>query len=203
MARPGGMRHPQWRRRRGVGAGVTCGQTFDGQVGASTDDAREAGNGSCSTSATNFTVDSVNEFHGHRWQTVTVPNGATIEAATMEVYIYGTSYDEPEHTFYAEDADDAAAFTTDANNISGRDRTAASMLWDDADIGVPGAQYETTPDITDLIQEVVDREGWASGQSIVIVDHGSADAARDLRLRFWDFVTQGDFSAKLHIQYCA
>jgi PKD repeat protein len=111
---------------------------------------------------------------GVRFQNVDVPQGATIlaaylEFATDEAGSAGTTID-----IRAQDSDDAATFTTTTYNISSRPTTSASASWT-----IPGwstiGKLRTTPDLTDVVQEVVDRAGWAANNSMAFIITGSGD----------------------------
>ncbi len=190
--------------RRRVGAVADeeeeCGQTFNGTIAASADDASQFSsatvviNGSTSTN-----LDRVDEYAGFRWDGVTVPNGAMIESASITVQVFSGTLDEPEHTVYAEAADDPIAFVAVANDISDRPGT-STVLWDDPNLGAPGRF--ATPDLTTPIQEVVDRGGWVSGQAMIVIIRGGSDSSRDLSLGLWDQGSEA-FKADLDIQFCA
>ena len=49
------------------------------------------------------------------WQDVTVPQGATINSATVEFYCDSTAVDDPEFTMYGNDVDDAQNFVEAAS----------------------------------------------------------------------------------------
>ena len=68
-----------------------------------------------------------------------------------------------------------ADLTTATANISSRVRTSASVLWTPPPwtvVGQPGANQQTV-DISPVIQELVNRPGWSSGNAIAIVITGS------------------------------
>lgn len=110
----------------------------------------------------------------NRWDNVTIPAGATITSAILTVRIHWATNDGTgtKTNIYFEDADDPAAPTT-AGDASGRVRTTAFTAWDDVNT-VQGTD-EVSPDFTAVLQEVVDRPGWASGQALQMLwdDDGS------------------------------
>jgi hypothetical protein len=78
-------------------------------------------------------------------------------------------------TLRAEAADNAAPFTTSAFNLSTRPRTSASVNWSVPAwtvFGAAGAD-QRTPDLSSVLQEVVNRAGWASGNAVVLTAAGS------------------------------
>lgn len=178
------------------------------KVSASADDAFESG-GTVTINGTSGLVDASTEYHGFRFQNITIPQGATINVAYLLVYVSGFgSSDEPLHRLWGDDSDDGSQFTTGANNISGRTKTTASVDWNNANIG-QSSNYEGDgffwggqADIKGIIQEIVDRGGWSSGNSIVLFDsQPSTDANRDLQFSFYDGNTK--FGAVLYVTYTA
>jgi len=71
---------------------------------------------------------------------------------------------------YAQTSDDAAAFTNTAGNISSRATTAARVLWEVPPWteGQKGAA-QRTPDIQNLVREVISRPGWRPGNALAII----------------------------------
>lgn len=186
--------------------------TLNLQVGASADDARQDSGDVVLVIATTDITDAVTEHHGHRFQNVTIPNGATIDSAIFSVYISATTADEPKHQVRAEAADDAALFTTAADSIDSRSRTTATTQWNSTGIGVAAAGFQQWGCTTDggagtsiaaVVKEVTDRAGWGSGQALVLIyeQHTSTDATRDLGVNFYDNNTAQ--AAKLDIDYTA
>lgn len=171
--------------------------TLNLQVGASADDAVEIGGAMSIVSVGNIN-DSTTEWDGFRFQNVTIPVGAKIDSAVCQ-FVVVTSNDDPNHTIYGDDSDSAAAFTTTVNDISNRSRTTATATWTSSGLGANDATYFTTPSLATIIQEIVDRAGWASGNAIAILINGSADSSRDLVLRSYDHDPAK--AAKLDITY--
>lgn len=97
-----------------------------------------------------------------------VPQGATILSAFPRFYIANTGIDSPEGTIYFEASDNADALTTVSGNISGRARTSASQAWSANNL-VSSSRYQTGPDLSPLVQEVVDRPGWQEGNYAALI----------------------------------
>ncbi|MDL1939417.1 hypothetical protein FBQ94_10310, partial [Candidatus Jettenia sp. AMX1] len=74
-----------------------------------------------------------------------------------------------------EAANNAAAFTSVDGNMSSRPRTTAAVSWSPAawlikkEVGL----NQRTPNISSVIQEIVSRAGWSSGNSLVIIITGT------------------------------
>jgi len=97
---------------------------------------------------------------GFRFVAVNIPQGATIESATFE-YENLTIGSTPAGVIHCEDADTSAEFATSdtpANRTVTTAATAAAVT-----TGVHQA------DITNAVQEVVDRAGWYSGSNLAVI----------------------------------
>jgi type IV pilus assembly protein PilY1 len=175
--------------------------TIDYQVGASADDAEETAAGACAlTNDPLLNVDGTGEWNGWRFTGVTIPNGATIDVAYLTLYAPSSTLDDPDWTIYAHDNATPGAFTTDANNLSGRTRTTAAVDWASADLGAPG--WFNTSSIVSIIQELMGSYSYASGAAMAFLATSRAnDGDRDCRIRSWDYSSDSSFAGKLHIEY--
>jgi hypothetical protein len=112
---------------------------------------------------------------------VTVPVGATINSATLYYKPYSTARDDPGFNWYAEAADNASVFTTTGSSISSRSRTTA--VTGDTATNIGTGSYRTV-DVTAQVEEVTTRNGWASGNNIVLI--ADALAAADIWINSYD-----------------
>jgi hypothetical protein len=149
------------------------------QVGASTDDARRRitpSNWSLTSTmieAGRYSVDgSIIKFGcGMRFTNVTIPKAATITAAHLTLrnfFAFELDSETVNTRISAEDVDDAVTFADNAAAFDTRyaARTTARVNY------APGhwlasSDYNSA-DISTVIQEVIDRNGWATGNAIVI-----------------------------------
>ncbi|MFX1262323.1 MAG: LamG-like jellyroll fold domain-containing protein, partial [Promethearchaeota archaeon] len=96
-----------------------------------------------------------------------VPQGATITSAILEIETPSGATGDPAVRIYAAAEDDVTAFTTGYPLLPDRyDWVNTSVFWNPT-ISAPG-RYNT-PDLSALIQEVVARPGWQSGNYICIM----------------------------------
>jgi hypothetical protein len=137
-------------------------------------------------------VDATNEWFAFRFQNVTIAPGSTINTAVMSIVVPLSTEDEPLHTFYGEDHDNAPVLTNAASSISTRTQTTATVLWDNTNLGAPGTF--SPPGMAAIVQEIIDRPGWASGNAIVIFCNGSATATRDLSVNNGDATFAIDYT---------
>lgn len=139
--------------------------SFNTTVGASSDDAHESAAGAVNlTAITCIRPKSAMDWAGARFLNVTIPQGATINTATTTTRVTLTG--DLDVTIFAQAIDDAGTFTTTTSDISSRTRTTASVEWD---ASVTNGDSPVTPDFSAVMQEVINRAGWASGNDIVFI----------------------------------
>jgi hypothetical protein len=120
-----------------------------------------------------------------------IPAGAIVNSAILRCMLRGSDVNGTSLAtkIYCEDADDAGALSGTDNNISNRTLTTAYETWQQT-----GKQRRNrwfySPDFAHVLQEVIDRAGWATGQHAVVIvkcdDLGySSDHA--YRRQIWDW----------------
>jgi len=113
---------------------------------------------------------------GLRFNNLNIPQGAVITGAFVQFAADENRNVNPCNLeIYGQASDNAGAFTTAAYNISSRPRTSASVAWSPPDwltVGEVGAG-QLTPDISSIIQEIVNRSGYAGNGSIVLIIEGT------------------------------
>jgi len=111
---------------------------------------------------------------GIRFQGVAIPQGSTILSANLRLTVNGVATGTVCNVkIRAEDSDSAAAFS-DLSDFTSRAETSAGVDWDN--LGAYGlGDLVSTPNISAVIQEVIDRAGWVSGNDLVLFldDNGS------------------------------
>ncbi|HEX6257182.1 MAG TPA: hypothetical protein VFZ70_15345, partial [Euzebyales bacterium] len=154
--------------------------TVERRVGARFDDAEEDIDGSISVDSSDLelvTDGGGEQTVGMRFTDVTVPNGATILSASVQFQVDETTSVATSLTIRGQDTDSASEFSTAANSISSRPTTAASASWSPpawTTVGAAGAD-QRTPDMSAVIQEVVDRPGWTSGNPLAVIVTGTGE----------------------------
>ena len=135
-----------------------------------------------------------------RFLNVTVPVGATITSAYLEVYgFHNVNSIDVVSNIYANDADDATLPTTRATHEA-KARTTAFTAWDNP-AAWSGATRQSD-DLSAVIQEVVDRPGWASGNALMILwDDDGSPAGPDNRLHASSYEHATHPAPLLHIEY--
>ena len=144
--------------------------------------------------------DDVNQIVGIRFAGVNVPQNAGISNAYIQFQVDEASSEHTILTIAGQAVDNAPTFTSlESNNISSRIRTSASVSWYPIDWNTVGAvgQWQRTTDISAIVQEIVSRPGWASGNSLAIIISGSGKRVAE--------AYDGDPSGAplLHVEYFA
>ena len=154
-----------------VGAGSTA--VLNIPITASADDAEEAASGSVSRNNGDLelALDATPQTVGLRFQSVSVPQGATILSAYVQFRADEKSSTAVTLTIEGQATDSAGTFTTAAFGISSRPRTTADATWTPDPwtlIGESGPKQRTT-DLSSVLQEIVNRAGWTGGALVLIV----------------------------------
>ncbi|MDH4279919.1 MAG: hypothetical protein OEW83_17755, partial [Acidimicrobiia bacterium] len=151
---------------------------FETRVGSGSDDAEERPSGSMYLSSSDLELiqDKTNEQTvGLRFTNIQVPQGATITNAWVQFQTDETDTVLTQLTIRAQNADDTTTFVNSSGNISNRAVTSASVPWSPPawnSVGEAGPN-QRTPNLSGPIQEVINRTGWAGGNSIVVIITGS------------------------------
>lgn len=141
------------------------------------------------------------------WLNVTIPQGATIDAASFDVFEewggdYGTFI---QSKIYGVKTANLAIFSS-SNLPVNAPRTTAFIDWDSTDGNMGSNWYSATvnapPDIKDIIQEIVNQAGWQSGNALglIFLDDGGFD---DWWFEVAAYELGASTAAKLHIEYTA
>lgn len=108
------------------------------------------------------------------------------------------SLDDPNTDIYYETTNDSIAFSS-GYDVDDRPLSSVKVTW--ANTGI-GSGWKTSPDITTLIQEIVDRTGWVSGNDLSLILKSRTDlSTRTLGFKSYDQNTS--LAAKLNIVYGA
>jgi hypothetical protein len=154
--------------------------SIDRAVAAGTDDAEEnTSSGWMNLTSSDLelvTDETINQRVGMRFANVSIPPNATITRAYVQFTVkeaVGSTGLSLTIKGFAQD--NTATFTTATSNISSRPVTTATVtgwappLW--PTIGAAGVD-QRTPELKTIVQEIVNRPGWASGNALGIVITG-------------------------------
>lgn len=118
-------------------------------------------------------LDLAEKLVGLRFRFVQIPQGATINSATLTFVTYGVGQSAPiDLTIWGEDEDWSKTFTSDRRDISDRRDTSASVSW--IPLSTWGASTSVaSPDLKMVVQEIVDRSGWSMGNPMSFIISGT------------------------------
>ena len=142
-------------------------KTETAQISANYDDVEETSTGTMqrTSSVLDLAINNV----GLRFNGIDVPQGATILSATIDFDSYGTgTTGNPTIDINGENVDNSAQFTGSSNNVTSRSLTSATVSWSIPNFSSNNTWYSTA-DIKDIVQEIVSRSGWTSGNSMSFV----------------------------------
>lgn len=105
-----------------------------------------------------------------RFQVPSIESGDTINAATVEMVARSTDATaDCNILIVGEDTDDASAYALFSDFDSGfASATSASVAWNSIEFWTAESVYYT-PDITSIIQEIVNRPGWSPDNYMQII----------------------------------
>ncbi len=149
------------------------------RVNASSDDAEEqTSNGSMDLSSSDMELGadgSTAQWVGMRFSNISIPQGATITSAYIEFEVDETDSGSTNVTIWGEDIDDAPTFTSSTFNITSRTTTTASVLWKEIAAWNTVNEKKQSPSLITIIQEIVNRPGWISGNAMVLMANGTGE----------------------------
>jgi hypothetical protein len=134
---------------------------------------------------------------GLRFQGVSIPRGATVTRAHVQFQTDLTTTGAANLQIAGQAADNPPSFTTAIGNISSRATTTATVGWAPPAWSTVGARGvdQRTPDLAPVVQEIVSRSGWASGNALVLVIEGSGVRAAD------SYNTDAAGAPMLHVEW--
>jgi hypothetical protein len=178
--------------------------TINKQVGASSDDCKNVQSSGADISSTTIvcgghTTPGPAFYDGcFRWTSVNVPQGATIETATLSLYL--TIDQNPLLTGKGIDEDNTGTFVEN-EDIAARTQTTASVDADEAAWGNWGVGNWITLEVKTLVEEIVGRGGWSANNALaIILLHETSGANDNMTVRAYDYAGNAH-GAKLDITY--
>jgi hypothetical protein len=134
---------------------------------------------------------------GMRFTDVSVPRGVTITNAWIQFQVDEESSEPTSLVLTAHAADNAPAISSADGDLSSRVPTTSSVAWSPPvwhSVGDAGPG-QRTPDLAPVLQQIINRSGWTSGNAMLILTTGSGERAAESH--------NGESNAAplLHIEY--
>ncbi|MDH3194040.1 MAG: hypothetical protein OEM40_06985, partial [Acidimicrobiia bacterium] len=148
-----------------------------------TDDAEEGATGSMTLGSSDLELveETSTQTVGLRYSSLAIPPGASITSAYIQFRSDEVHSGPTNLTIAVQAADNPGTFTTTPGNISSRLTASTTVAW------APPAWTATkltgpaqaTPDLSAVLQQVIDRPGWAYGNAVVFIISGSGKRVAD------------------------
>ncbi len=155
---------------------------------------------SSSTTKVGFDGMMFDDIHSFfRFQNVTIPNATVISSATLSLVVGANASATFNMSIKGEDVDDSSAYSdeTDAESAT---ETSASVTWAGSS-GWATSDVEVSPEIKTIIQEIVNRTGWSSGNDLTLRLKYSGSGMGGEEYAFKTYDDSAGVSALLTIKY--
>jgi fibronectin type 3 domain-containing protein len=174
--------------------------TVEKQITDGNDDVEEFASGAMQTNSSDLELvyeagTPQNQNVGLRFANLAIPQYAQIANAYIEFEVDEVTTSATSLQIHIEAVDNAAPFTSTAHSVSSRNFETVTIPWDNVESWSSVDVKHHTPDISALIQAVVNRAGWTSGNSLVISITGTGTRTAES--------VEGEAAAapKLHVEY--
>lgn len=115
-----------------------------------------------------------NQTVGLLFRDLAIPPGAVITSAYIQFACKSGTSGKCSLTLNGEASDNPADFAATSKNISSRPKTVAAVTWKPLDwVADEAGEAQKTPDLKAVVQEIVNRNGWVSGNDMAIIIRGS------------------------------
>jgi len=108
-------------------------------------------------------------YSAFRYQDVKIPRGAIITGAYIRFTSAGLNTASTEFLISGEAVGSASEFENDTNGISSRDLTNTQVLWDTDTAWPDYGESISSPDISSVIQEIVNSSDWCGSNALALV----------------------------------
>jgi hypothetical protein len=133
---------------------------------------------------------------GYRFTNVQIPKSATIISATFSGYVYGT-FNQINATIYGDKEPNVLTFNATNGFPPSKTFTSSSVFWSNHAATYPA--FNNSPDISAIVQEIVNQSGWAPGNAMAILTY--APIPTTYYGTFYSYRQSSSVAAKLSITY--
>ncbi len=169
-------------------------------IASGDDDVEEQSDGSIYPDSSDLELvhEGGDQIIGLRFNQISIPQGATVSSAYIQFTVdESDATDSTLLNIYAQNSDNAPAFSSNDLDVSSRTKTTATVswdvpVWDTVDVS---GEEQRTPDLKELLQEVISRQGWEENGSVVFIIEGSGKRVAD------SYEGGADKAPKLIVEY--
>ncbi len=136
-----------------------------------TDDCGETNENKVTTKDKEYKVSDLSWGTGFRFQEITIPKGATITKAKLNIQLknaFCEARDNCPNTVYGVDEDETSTWDNESNKPSQATKTTEKVNWTITGLSIPWVIHEI--DVASIVQEIVDRPGWDKQTLAFVVD---------------------------------
>jgi hypothetical protein len=174
-------------------------ETVEVRVSNSFDDAKEDAGGliELNNASLELIFTDNNQVAGIRFNNLEIPADAIVSNAYIQFTAREISSVPTDMQITGQSAVDPPTFSGTQFEISSRPTTIAEVPWSPAPWSTAGAAAadQRTPDLSPIIQEIIDLPGWAAGNSVVIMLRGSGERSAE------SFDGSAGSAALLHVEF--
>lgn len=172
---------------------------FERSIISGSDDVEQRANGAMYVNSSDLELvyDNGNQIVGLRFTNIELPARAQIESAYIQFTVDESNSQSTQLAIRIENSDSAAAFATQDNALSQRDQSSKFVSWQPqswTSIGAQGAD-QRTPNLAELVQDVVNRPQWQSGNNLAFFISGNGERTAQ------SFEKSASNAARLMINY--
>ncbi len=145
-----------------------------------------------------FGYDFNNQMMGLRFTRMHIPQGAKIHEAKIQFTVDEVVNDNPAlFNILGEDTDNAQEYSLDTNNINIRPKTSTVVAWLPTDWLQEWERgpAQLTPNLSPIVQEIVDRPGFNENSALAFMIYGSGKRVAK------SFDGRKDYAPKLCVKY--
>jgi len=169
------------------------------QVSSGNDDAEEGEDGSIQLASSDLELvedrRAGSQTVGIRFAGIDIPQGVQVTNAYIEFEADETGTEPAILSITAEESDDAQAFSSAAYDISDRLKMSSSVEWNNIEPwDIVNAKHQT-PDISLVVQDIINRGGWVSGNAIAFIITGTGVRTAE------SYEGERTAAATIHIEY--
>ncbi len=148
-------------------------------LGSALDDVEERPNGTIYSNSTDlelsYDYQNGNQKIGLRFPSIPLVSGVQIQKAYIQFTADEAGTDPTNLSIRINEEDNAAPFTLANNNVSQRNLSVQAINWQPAPWFTEGEQGvdQRTPDLSELINQILNRPGWEKGNAVAFVIDGN------------------------------
>ncbi|MEC7469059.1 MAG: VWA domain-containing protein, partial [Pseudomonadota bacterium] len=161
-------------------------QTIDVQMSTST--AGSQNDGYEMSSSVNTTSDDIVISYSttpvtsaFRFESLNIPQGAVITSAYLKFTSAQYNIADTTITIAGESTGNSAALTTGSGSITSKTQTTATVDWSTGNDFPASGEEVSTPDITPVIQEIIDLSTWCGGNALTLLVNAQGNTTASSR----------------------